>query len=119
MRKILSYAKSHIYDLHAILTGTIVFVAMQFIKKPVKKYNEQYVDRLLKSKPHLMPKRDLYLKRCNMILIFMVMALAIFMFAIVALISPVVEFSAQSAIMSGVYALCEYAFMDQITANKM
>lgn len=36
MRLLLSYCKSHIYELHALLAATITLVDMHFVKKPVK-----------------------------------------------------------------------------------
>ena len=35
MHLLLSYCKSHIYELHALLAATITLVAMHFVKKPV------------------------------------------------------------------------------------
>ena len=50
-----------------------------------------------------------------MLLIVLTMILSFFVFALVALVSPLIEFSFPTAVMSGVFALCEYAFWDQIT----
>ena len=36
------------------------------------------------------------------------------MFFLVSLVSPIIDFSFSSAIMSGVFALCEYAVIDQL-----
>jgi len=115
MRKLLSYAKSHIYELHALLVATFVVVLMGFIKEPIKRKIVQSVDKKIQSKPELTQKRKRMVKRRNMLLIVLTMILSFFVFASVALVSPLIEFSFPTAVMSGVFALCEYAFWDQIT----
>ena len=115
MRKILSYAKSHIYELHALMAATLVVVLMSFIKEPIKRKIVQSVDRKLKEKPELADKRKRMIKRRNMWLILLTMLLSFVAFALMAMVSPLIEFSFQTAVMSGVFALCEYAFWDQIT----
>ena len=115
MRKLLSYAKSHIYELHALLVATFVVVLMSFIKEPVKRKIQQSVDKKILDKPELAPKRKLMVRRRNMILIVLVMLLSFVVFALAAAVSPLIEFSFPTAVMSGVFALCEYAFWDQIT----
>lgn len=115
MRKILSYAKSHIYELHALMAATLVVVLMSFIKEPIKRKIVQSVDRKLKEKPELADKRKRMIKRRNMWLILLTMLLSFVAFALMAMVSPLIEFSFPTAVMSGVFALCEYAFWDQIT----
>ena len=115
MRKLLSYAKSHIYELHALLVATFVVVLMGFIKEPIKRKIVQSLDKKIQSKPELTQKRKRMVKRRNMLLIVLTMILSFFVFALVALVSPLIEFSFPTAVMSGVFALCEYAFWDQIT----
>lgn len=115
MRRIMSYAKSHIYDMHAVVAGTIVFGLMQFIKKPIKKYTEGCVDRAIEKRPQLSSKRRMLVKRCNMILIVLTMVLSFAVFALLAAVSPVIHFSFQSAVMGGVYALFEYAIAEQFS----
>lgn len=115
MRKILSYAKSHIYELHAIIAATIVVVLMSLIKGPIKKQIVKAVDRRLETRPEYSDRRELIIKRCNMLLIVLTMCLSVIVFGVLAVLSPLIEFSFPSAVMSGVFALCEYAFLDQIT----
>uniref|UniRef100_UPI004055F7A7 hypothetical protein n=1 Tax=Acetatifactor sp. TaxID=1872090 RepID=UPI004055F7A7 len=117
MRKLLSYVKSHIYDIHAIIVSVIVFGCMMYIKKPIKKLLEQGVDRMMENNPRLVDKRKLYVKRANLLLILLTFILSIMGFGVVSLLSPFIDFSFQSAVMAGVYALCEYAFFEQVT-NK-
>jgi len=115
MRKILSYVKSHLYEIHALLTATFVVVLMSFIKEPIKRKIVQSVDKKIQAKPELAQKRRLMVKRRNMLLIVLTMFLSFVAFTLVALVSPLIEFSFPTAVMSGVFALCEYAFWDQIT----
>lgn len=115
MRKILSYAKSHMYEIHALLVATAVVVLMYLIKGPIKKTIVKLVDRKLEMRPDLADERDVLIRRRNMLLILLTMLLSFGLFALVALVSPLVEFSLSTAVMSGVFALCEYAFFDQIT----
>ncbi len=112
---ILSYAKSHIYEIHALLVATFVVVLMSLIKEPIKKKLAQSVDKKIQSKPELVSKRRMMMKRRNMLLIVLTMFFSFVAFALAALISPLIEFSFPTAVMSGVFALCEYAFWDQIT----
>lgn len=115
MRKILSYTKSHIYEIHALIVATIVVVVMYLIKKPIKRKIVQSVERKLELKPGISDDRDILIRRRNMVLILLVLILSFGLFTLVALVSPLIEFSLPSAVMSGVFALCEYAFWDQIT----
>ena len=43
MHLFLSYCKSHIYELHALLSATITFFLMFEIKKPIKEGTHKYV----------------------------------------------------------------------------
>lgn len=115
MRKLLSYAKSHIYELHALLVATFVVVLMSLIKEPIKRKILQSMDKKIQDKPELAKKRRTMVKRRNMLLIVLVMILSFVGFTLVASVSPLIEFSFPTAVMSGVFALCEYAFWDQIT----
>jgi len=115
VRKILSYAKSHIYELHALFVATAVVVLMYLIKGPIKRVIVESVDRKLELNPELADERDILIRRRNMVLILLTLIFSFVLFVLVALISPLIKFSLSSAIMSGVFALCEYAFIDQIT----
>lgn len=115
MRRLLSYAKSHLYEIHALFAATFVVVLMSFIKEPIKRKILQSVDKKIQAKPELAQKRRLMVKRRNMLLILLTMLLSFVAFTLMAMASPLIEFSFPTAVMSGVFALCEYAFWDQIT----
>ena len=97
MRKILSYAKSHLYEIHALFAATFVVVLMSFIKEPIKKIIVQSVDKKIKKKPDLMQKRRIMVRRRNMLLIMLTMLLSFIVFALVALVSPLIKFSFPTA----------------------
>lgn len=121
MRKFLSYAKSHIYEIHALIAATMVVILMAIIKGPIKRGIARAVDKKLLQKPELQMQRKRIIKQCNTLLIVLAMCLAIVIFGVLAYVSPLIRFSFPSAIMSGVFALCEYAVWEQITydgANK-
>ena len=118
MHRILSYAKSHLYEIHALLVATFVVVLMSLIKEPIKRKIVQSVDQKITAKPELADKRNVMIKRGNMLLIVLVMLLSFGVFTIVALVSPIIRFSFPTAVMSGVFALCEYSFWEQITFGQ-
>ena len=115
MRRLFSYIKSHIYDIHAILAATFAVFLLYLIKKPIKTYLESCLDKKLQKHPEKKEKRELYRKRYNMVLIMLAVVMSFVFFGILSVLSPMIHFSVQSALMSGVFALCEYAFIDQIT----
>lgn len=114
MRKILSYINSHRYDIHAVFAGFLAVLLMYCIKQPIKRKIRGYVDAKIAANPGLESKRRTYIKHCNMVLILLTVIIAFGMFFLVSLVSPIIEFSFSSAIMSGVFALCEYAVIDQL-----
>lgn len=118
MRRLLSYAKSHIYDIHAVLAATIVVVLMYWIKKPIKKKIVEHVDKLMQQKPELLPRKRLYLKRWNMLLILLTVCLSFVVFTVVEFVSPMIDFSVPTVVMTAVYALCEYAVFEQVTYGR-
>lgn len=114
MRKILSYINSHRYDIHAVFAGFLAVLLMYLIKQPIKDKIRDHVDAKIAANPGLADKRMTYIKHYNMILILLTLIIAFCMFFLVSLASPIIEFSFSSAIMSGVFALCEYAVIDQL-----
>ena len=114
MRKILSYINSHRYDIHAVFAGFLTVLLMYLIKQPIKRKIRDYVNAKIDANPSLADKRRTYIKHYNMILILLAVVIAFCMFFLVSLASPLIEFSFSSADMSGVFALCEYAVLDQL-----
>ena len=114
MRRILSYINSHRYDIHAVFAGFLAVLLMYLIKQPIKNKIRNYVDAKIEANPKLADKRRTYIKHYNMVLILLTVIIAFCMFFLVSLVSPIIDFSFSSAIMSGVFALCEYAVIDQL-----
>ena len=115
MRLFFSYIMSHMYDIHAIVAGAMVVAVMMYIKAPIKKRIKDFVKLAIEKKPELAEKRELMIKRGNSILIVLVFPLAVVAFSALVIISPFIFFSWQSSIMAGVFALCIYAFIEQVS----
>ena len=109
-----SYINSHRYDIHAVFAGFLAVLLMYLIKQPIKNKIRNYVDAKIEANPKLADKRRTYIKHYNMVLILLTVIIAFCMFFLVSLVSPIIDFSFSSAIMSGVFALCEYAVIDQL-----
>lgn len=115
MRLLLSYIMSHMYDIHAIVAGAMVVAAMMYIKTPVKQKIRDIVDAAIEKNAKREQKRELLIKRGNICLIILVFPLSIVAFSILSILSPFISFSWQSAVMTGVFALCIYAFIEQVS----
>lgn len=115
MRIFLSYIMSHMYDIHAIVAGAMVVAAMMYIKVPVKKKIKALVDVTVQRKPEQEQNRATLEKRGNASLIVCVFPLAVAAFWILSVLSPFIIFSWQSSAMAGVFALCIYAFIEQVS----
>ncbi len=118
MRYILSLCKSHIYELHAILAGTITFFSMFIIKKPLKYEIDDSAlsdtEESKKSKYRL----ELKAKRVNALIVFETMMVGMIMYFIVDFFSPLVNYSVKTAILTGVVALVEYAVYEQFATKR-
>lgn len=119
IRKLLSYTKSHIYDIHAIIVSLLVLATVFFVQKKLHNVLIQYVDKYLEKKPDKKEKRDVYIRRCSLIYVVVIFVLSNVFFAFVALISPFVVFSFPSAVMGMVYTVFEYAILRQIMWNRV
>lgn len=115
MKLLASYIVSHIYDIYAFVAGAMTVAAMMYIKVPVKRMIRNIVGKRIEKKLELEEQRALLIRRSNACLIVMVFLLAIVAFAILILLSPLMHFSWQSSIMAGVFALCIYAFVEQVS----
>lgn len=118
MHLFLSYMKSHIYEIHALLAASIAFLLMFPLKKPVKDwislYGERRVMKSLKWKQH----RELYECRMRILLIVITYVLSAVLFAIISMISPMVHMSMKTAVLSGVFATTEYAVYEQLSYGR-
>ena len=119
IRKLLSYTKSHMYDIHAVIVSVLVLVTVFFIQKKLHNVLISYVDKYLEKKPDKQGKRDVYIRRSSLIYVVIVFVFSNVFFALVALVSPFVTFSFPSAVMGSVYTLFEYAILRQVMWNKV
>lgn len=110
MHLFLSYAKSHIYELHAALAATITLLVMQRIKRPIKAQIWNYVSNQAKAAGREIKN----CKRYNLPVLLLAFLVAFIIFSLLALISPLIRFSFPTAVLSGIFTLAEYALLDQI-----
>ena len=118
MRFILSLCKSHIYELHAILAGTVTLLSMFIIKKPLKFDVPECTCTDPAEKARISRKLALNTKRKNTILVLETMMVGIVIYCIIDFFSPLVNFSVKTALLSGIVALTEYAVYEQIAPER-
>lgn len=114
MRLFLSYCKSHIYDIHAVLAGTLALILVLLIKKPIKERIAGMVAKRAESDERYRENPGKFRKRYNGILILIDMVFSFLFFVLLSVFSPFIQFSFPTAIMSGVISLAEYAFLEQL-----
>ena len=114
----LSYCKSHIYELHAVLAATIAFCLMFPIKKPLKQKIDIWIYQKASQDENWEKNRRLYRKRCNMVILVIAFVLTGVIFCIISLVSPLIRFSWNTTWLSGVFALTEYAVYDQLFGKE-
>ena len=116
MHFLLSYAKSHIYDIHALVVGTIIFVLILAWKDSIdylisnwviKHYEEQSEARKLSA----------YRRMWGLIYI-LIIILAFLFFCAVAFVSPFVENSVPASIVSAAFAITELEFYKTFFQKK-
>ena len=118
MHLILSYCKSHIYDLHALLAATITFFLMFGLKIPIKNRIEAWIKKKIEVNIAWEHKYQQYKKKAHILIILLVIILAGAIFGIISYISPLIHFSWHMMGMSGVFALAEYAIYDQLQIGR-
>lgn len=111
MRLILSYCKSHIYDIHSFLAGTLALILVFLIKKKINRIIEMRAEKDEQYREEKARCR----KRYNGILILIHSGIAFLFFFLLSVFSPFIRFSFPSALMSGAISLAEYAFLEQLS----
>lgn len=114
----LKYVDSHIYDIYAILVGTVTLAIVMVLKIPIKLYSRKAADRYcrhrgLEGTEHEKEWERIY-KRWNGLIYILVIIVAFMVFGVTAQISPQIEFRIGSATMSVVYTIAEYEIIDWI-----
>ena len=117
-QKLLSYVGSHIYDIHAFFASLLVLAILFIMDKKLNTVIMKKIDNYIEKKPHLSKKKEKYVRRSGIFYIACIFPLSIVMFAIVDLVSPLVEFSVPAVVMCTVYVLFEYAILRQVAYRK-
>lgn len=114
IHKLLSYCKSHIYELHAILAAVISFSIMLGIKIPIKRRLADWIEEKAKESEKWRKNKKVYGRRVNLILMMIAIAVSYGIFLIVTAISPLIRYSGITAILSIAVTLDIYAVFEQI-----
>lgn len=115
MTTFFSYLMSHMYDIHAIIAAAVVVALMSYIKVPVKRKLADMAEHRRKKKGEAEEAMPLLLRRYHSLLIVLVFVLSVPVFAVLSLLSPFILFTWPSSLLTGIFALCIYAFWEQIT----
>lgn len=116
MHFLLSYIKSHIYDLHALLVGTIIFVLALVWKDTFDSVITNWVNKHYQERTD---KRKLAAYRRLWGLIYvLIIALSFLFFYAVAFLSPFVENSVPASIISAAFAITELEFYKTFFQKK-
>lgn len=114
---ILSYCKSHIYELHALLAAAITFMVMQFIKSPIKVKITDWVSKKIEIDEKWMDNKKKYTKRAKSIIMIIAIAMSYFVFALISTLSPVIHYSKITAFLTAVFSIDIYAVYELITGG--
>lgn len=116
MHFLLSYAKSHIYDIHSLLVGTIIFVLILAWKDSI---DDLISNRVIKKYEDRSEARKMaaYRRMWGMIYVLIVL-LAFLFFCAVAFVSPFVDNSVPASIISAAFAITELEFYKTLFQKK-
>lgn len=116
MHFLLSYIKSHIYDLHALLVGTIIFVLILVWRESIDTVIAEWVNKHLEERTEAR-KLAAYRRFWGLIYL-LIVALAFLFFYAVAFISPFVGNSVPASIISAAFAITELEFYKTFIQKK-
>ena len=116
LHMILSYCKSHIYDLHSLLVGTIIFFLIYVWKKPIDKMIENRVNKRYADREE--ERRKAVTRRAWGLIYILVILLAFLIYAAVACMSPLVHNSVPASIISATFAITEMEFYKTFIQKK-
>lgn len=106
------------YELHALLAGTIAFLLMFWVKKPIKEEISSFVEKKAVKSRRWREKSHLYRKRLGLLLIALDLLLSGAIFGILSVVSPLIHFSVRMLWLSGILSLTEYAIYEQLTYGR-
>ena len=101
----LSYCKSHIYDIHSLLVGSIIFFLIYVWKGSIDKVIEGWVKKHYADRAE--DKQKAASNRLWGLIYLVVIALAFLIYAAVACISPLVHNSVPASVISASFAITE------------
>ena len=110
----LSYCKSHIYDLHSLLVGTIIFFLVFVWKGTIEKTIENWIGKHYSDSS----EKKTASKRMWGLIYLVVIALAFLIYAAVACISPFVHNSVPASVISATFAITEMEFYKTFIQKK-
>ena len=116
MHLILSYIKSHIYDIHALIVGTIIFALIIVWKEAIETMIMNWLNKHYGDQADVR-KNSAYRRIWGMIYI-VIFLLAFLFFCAVAYISPFVENSVPASIISATFAITELEVYKSFVQNK-
>ena len=116
IRKILSYCKSHIYDLHSLLVGTIIFFLVIIWKDHIDAFFESIVDKRYADCTE--EEKKLVVKRLWGLVYILIIPLAFLVYAAAATISPLVNQSVPASVISASFAIVELEFYKTYIQKK-
>ena len=112
----LSYCKSHIYGLHSLLVGTIIFFLIFVWKGTIDKFIEDRVAKRYEDRED--DRRKAAARRTWGLIYILVILLAFLLFAAVACISPFVHNSVPASVISASFAITEMEFYKTFIKRK-
>ena len=112
----LSYCKSHIYDLHSLLVGTIIFFLIYVWKGSIDKMIGNWVNKRYVDRPE--EKQKAITTRVWGLIYLVVIALAFLIYAAVAYMSPLVHNSVPASVISATFAITEMEFYKNFIQKK-
>ena len=112
----LSYCKSHIYDIHSLLVGSIIFFLIYVWKGSIDKVIEGWVKKHYADRAE--DKQKAASNRHWGLIYLVVIALAFLIYAAVACISPLVHNSVPASVISASFAITEMEFYKTFIKKK-
>ena len=112
----LSYCKSHIYDLHSLLVGTIIFFLIFVWKGSIDKMIGGWVSKRYADRPE--DGQKTVTRRVWGVIYILVIVLAFLIYAAVAFMSPLVHGSVPASIISASFAITEMEFYKTFIKKK-
>jgi len=116
MHLFLSYCKSHIYDLHSLLVGTIIFFLVYVWKGQIDRVFEDWVNKHYSTKTDDAKKNAK--KRLWGLIYLLVIPLSFLIYLAAASISPFVNNSVPASIISAAFAITEMEFYKTFFQKK-